>query len=69
MIHPSQLEEKFGGTQPNLTQYWPPHFPVTETYGEDPLTIMAEDEYENALRHNPHLVPRPDLKAKFEMEV
>lgn len=33
IIHPSQLEEKFGGTAPNLTQFWPPFFPTSEDYG------------------------------------
>ncbi|CAI2373781.1 unnamed protein product [Moneuplotes crassus] len=30
MAHPSQIEEKFGGEAPNVTQFWPPYCPSNE---------------------------------------
>ena len=30
LVHPSQLERKYGGTAPNLTTFWPPHVPPIE---------------------------------------
>jgi len=38
MVHPSQLEERFGGEAPNLTQYWPPKY-VSDEFGHDPKFI------------------------------
>ena len=68
MVHPSQLEEKFGGTAPNVTQYWPPHFPDSTEYGHDPDSLVSEEEYLEILKHNPFLSPRPDIKAKMDAE-
>ena len=60
-IHPSQLEWKFGGQADDVTKYWPPYFPPTESYNEDPKSLMSEEEYINKLKENPLLVPWPDL--------
>lgn len=38
MVHPSQLEEKYGGEAPNVTECWPPICPSDE-YGHDPDLI------------------------------
>lgn len=35
LIYPSQLEQKFGGTAPNVTQYWPPIMPEMVEEKED----------------------------------
>jgi hypothetical protein len=37
MVHLDQLEQKYGGNQPNLNHggFWPPSFP-SEEYGVDP---------------------------------
>ena len=45
-FHPSQLEEKFGGTAPNVEgPYWPPVFPQSGEYDHDPECIVSEEEY------------------------
>ena len=38
MVHPSQLEERFGGSAPNVEYYWPPIYPSDE-FGHDPEHI------------------------------
>lgn len=41
MFHPSQLEEKFGGTAPNLEVFWPPK-EISKEYGVDPSKIKRK---------------------------
>ena len=43
MIHPSQLEEKFGGEAPNLTMFWPPKH-ISDNYGHDETLILPEEQ-------------------------
>lgn len=38
MIHPAQLEEKYGGDAPNKTEFWPPTH-ISDEYGYDPEMI------------------------------
>ena len=38
-IHPSQLEEKYGGEAPDATQFWPP-LHISDEYGYDPDWIV-----------------------------
>ena len=47
MCHPSQVEERYGGSAPNVTQYWPPQY-VSDEFGHDPEHINeAEQEANN----------------------
>jgi hypothetical protein len=50
MVHPSQLEEKFGGEADNLTEFWPPRA-ISDEYGHDhehfPLGESSCDSGEN----------------------
>lgn len=41
MFHPSQLEEKFGGTAPDLEVFWPPK-EISKEYGVDPSKIQKK---------------------------
>jgi len=43
MFHPSQIEEKFGGTAKNLDVFWPPK-EVSNEYGEDPDKILIQSD-------------------------
>ena len=38
MIHPSQLEKRYGGEAENLTYYWPPQYSSNE-FGHNPDLI------------------------------
>ena len=38
--HPSQIEEKYGGEAPDVTQYWPPYH-VSDEYDVNPDCISA----------------------------
>ena len=46
IFHPSQLEERYGGSAPNMKKFWPPTFPQSGEYGHDPELIMSQEEYE-----------------------
>jgi len=50
LFHPSQLEQKFGGTAEDLTVFWPPKEASTE-YGDDPRMFTIEGE-ENTEIHD-----------------
>mmetsp|Transcript_25825 Transcript_25825/g.39691 ORF Transcript_25825/g.39691 Transcript_25825/m.39691 type:complete len:103 (+) Transcript_25825:1101-1409(+) len=58
MVHPSQLEEKFGGTSPNLTRYWPPVVPELPSGVEPPEAVSRENYKELYLEH-PQLCKMP----------
>ena len=45
LIHPSQLEQKYGGEAENLTIFWPPRFDSME-FGHDP-NMIEDDTPEN----------------------
>ena len=45
-IHPSQLEQKYGGDAENLEEYWPPKV-ISSEYGQDP-DFIYEDNLEDA---------------------
>jgi hypothetical protein len=40
MVHPSQVEKKYGGEAENVTQFWPPYCPSFE-FGHDPDQIVG----------------------------
>ena len=45
MIHPSQLESRYGGEAENLTSYWPPQYRSNE-FGHNPdLINWSQSEY------------------------
>lgn len=46
-IHLSQLEQKFGGTAPNVTTFWPPVMPpMPEAVGiEGKAELLPREEY------------------------
>jgi hypothetical protein len=51
LIHPKQLEQKFGGDAEDIIEYWPPR-EVSEEYGYDPDRIFedseeSKDEFDN----------------------
>ena len=51
-FHPSQLEQKYGGTAKNVTSnYWPPIMPSSD-YGHDEDDLMSEGEYEELMNKN-----------------
>mmetsp|Transcript_13665 Transcript_13665/g.15857 ORF Transcript_13665/g.15857 Transcript_13665/m.15857 type:complete len:102 (+) Transcript_13665:499-804(+) len=58
-FHPSQLEVKYGGKAPNVTEFWPPTMPSSE-YGCDEDLLVSEKKYKAILKGNPSLKPRPD---------
>lgn len=41
LAHESQVEEKYGGTAPDVIKYWPPYCP-SEEYGIDPDCIRED---------------------------
>lgn len=41
LAHPSQIEEKFGGEAPNVSQFWPPYCPST-TFGVQESSLSDE---------------------------
>ena len=41
LIHPSQLERKYGGEAEDLEDYWPPRI-ISDEYGHDPNLINEE---------------------------
>jgi hypothetical protein len=45
--NPSQIEERFGGSAPNATHYWPPIIPSSEYFltKEDGSTLITKKEY------------------------
>ena len=63
MFHPSQLEERFGGTKPTPTNFWPPligteFIPEAEKQEKHPDVITPE-AYERILSENPELMVHP----------
>ena len=42
LFHLDQLEEKFGGNQPNVVEYWPPKFPSGEI-GYDKKHVITKE--------------------------
>lgn len=46
LIPKSQREEMFGGTAPNVTQFWPPRMPeMTEKINEKDLNCIPKEDY------------------------
>ena len=59
-FHPSQLEERFGGTAPNVTRYWPPHMPeYLEKEENTYTTYVPREEYRKLYTENPGLTLMP----------
>ena len=46
LIHPSQLEQKFGGEAENLTEFWPPRH-ISDEFGHDPDLIVEQELDDN----------------------
>lgn len=47
-IHPSQLDSRFGGTAPTVTQFWPPSLPNGEIFIEsNPTKLISVGEYQD----------------------
>ena len=42
LSHPSQLEQKYGGSAANTTKYWPPRH-ISDEYGHDPDCLLDTD--------------------------
>ena len=61
-IHPSQLEQKYGGDANNLDIFWPPRV-ISDEYGHDPEYIF-DDKLEDALLD--HIVTPYNLKKNME---
>lgn len=52
-IDPCQLQQRFGGTAPNLDgQPWPPKMPSFEC-GSNPEKLVPLEEYEDFINSNP----------------
>ena len=65
LFHPSQLEERFGGEAPECKQFWPPYFPDSEEYNNDPENQIEDDEeYLKILEERPNLVPLPEFEEE-----
>jgi len=47
MIHPPQLEKRFGGEAEDVTHYWPPKV-ISSEYGHDP-DLIKEIEISNGI--------------------
>ena len=56
MIHPSQVEEKYGGTAENLTEYWPPK-KISDEYGYDPNFIVETDTSQGKVSNHQNFFP------------
>lgn len=45
-INPSQLEKRFGGQAPDVTEYWPPRLPDGDCLVEShPTRLVTPEEY------------------------
>lgn len=62
MIHPAQLEERYGGEAPNSTEFWPPQH-ISDEYGHDHDLI---DENEVTIQGEP---VHHDDRASHEVSV
>lgn len=63
LFSPRQIEERYGGTAPNLTLFWPPIVPdgPFEAPGQQPGALLS--------RHSSYpLVPQPEVSAISEPE-
>ena len=61
MVHKSQLEQKFGGTAPNVTCFWPPVVPkMPEPVGlEGVVEAIPRENYNELWLNNQGLTPMP----------
>ena len=60
LIHPSQLEQKYGGEAPNYEPpYWPPRMPKYVIDEKIEKKLVPEEEYEKFLQEHPELMRRP----------
>ncbi len=58
--HPSQLEQRYGGTAPNVTQYWPPTMPpITEEHDQKVYPLVPREHYARFAAENPKLTRMP----------
>lgn len=63
MFHPDQLEERFGGTRPTPTNFWPPligkeFIPEADKQEMNP-NVISPERYEQILSENPELMVHP----------
>ena len=64
MFHPGQLEQRFGGTRPTPTNFWPPYigpdFIPPEEKAEKHPNVISPADYERILAENPELHVHPE---------
>ena len=63
MFHPDQLEQRFGGTRPTPTNFWPPYIgpdfiPESEKSELHP-NLIDPAQYDKVLADNPELMVHP----------
>lgn len=60
-ISASQLEEKYGGSAPNVTRYWPPAMPDYSDFNEDEALckIHKREQYNEFYMSHPGLTLMP----------
>ena len=65
LMHPCQLEERFGGTGKTPTNFWPPFvgpiFIKEEDEAEELKNYVSEADYPQMLKANPIMDPHPDF--------
>jgi len=63
LIYPSQLEVTYGGTSPEVTQFWPPTMPEMVEQTDDVqlpnISIVSKEDYPSFIAKNPTLTPMP----------
>lgn len=62
LVHPSQLEKRFGGAAERPENFWPPQMGAefnTEEERRTMLTSIPEDDYANVVEKNPLLMRHP----------
>ena len=62
MFHPSQLEQRFGGTMPTPTNFWPPYMGtefIPEHEKAEKHNLINPEDYSRVLAENPELLVHP----------
>ena len=65
LFHPSQIEQRFGGTAPNVTKFWPPMIPSQE-FGCHKENLVTVEQYAELVKVNPELKPSKALMEEAE---
>jgi hypothetical protein len=60
MFQPNQLEQRYGGTAPNVEEghWWPSRFPSKDV-GVDQSKLVPEADYEAFIQSRPYLKRNP----------